>query len=144
MNGFRLTPGEPFVPSAKAWNRAQEAADVVFGKATITGVPQARPFAVSSGGKRVLFQCVGYDPEEGVATCVVLFKTCGGDVPDIDDLNQIEVSDPSACYFAGEDEESLPGRRGWADYMESINPTAGSYNNCFWAVSALCCQDMLE
>lgn len=44
MNGFRLTPGEPFEPSAKAWNRAQEAADVVFGRTTMTGIPPTNQF----------------------------------------------------------------------------------------------------
>ena len=94
------------------------------------------------GGNRVMFQVVSFDPEEGIATCVVLMKPCGGTVPLMDEDSMIEVYDPTACYFSGEDAESLPDRRGWADYMESLTAVE-PYLPCFWCVSALCCQDVL-
>lgn len=70
MNGFRLTPGEPFEPSARAWNRAQDAADIVLRKTTITGVPRgdfiggggsATPYIITEeaygGGNVLLHRC---------------------------------------------------------------------------------------
>lgn len=93
----------------------------------------------SAAPARVIFQIVAYQEYSETAYCSVGYSLCNGSVPGRDAVTDlITVTDPTGCFFSNEDANSLIGRLGWADWVRSY-PGEES-NECFWAVSSLCCQ----
>lgn len=85
------------------------------------------------GAEMIIFIIREADCELGTARGEVFRIMCTGATVSIGDM--IDLEDPMGCFLTGPS-DSLIGTKGAAVKMLS---DAGSYDNCEWVITALCC-----